>query len=304
LDALYMSVISVTAVGFGEIHPLSDGGRVFTMILLGFSVIGLGLCWAIFAAIFIETDLGGLLERYKMEKKLAETKDHYIICGWGRMGRVIVDEVRNMGFSCVIIEESSEPALASLGNSDNVIVVQGDATKEQTLAKARIDEARGLAACLTDDAENLLLCLTARGMRPDMEIVARAYNEESLDKLRRAGANHAISPTLTGAVRMAATLLRPSVVSFLDAATEGRGLSLRLEEAVIAADSVLVGKTLADARIPQKTGLVVLAMRQQSDESKHAQYNPGPNTILNRGDTMIVLGSEEQIESLRTYVSN
>lgn len=304
IDAVYMTVITMTAVGFMEVHPLSDAGRVFTMFLLGASIVGLGICWALLTAFIVEIDLGGLLGKYRMSKRTDDLKDHYIVCGLGRMGCMVVDEVFATGGNCVVIESSPEREAVIAGlrtRHPEVLIIEGDATKEQTLLEARIDTATGLATCLRDDAENLLLCLTARGLRSKIQIVARAYDEESLDKLRRAGANHAISPTVTGAVRMASALLRPSIVSFLDAATMGTDISLRLEQTTIPASSALVGQTLADARIPQQTGLVVLALKNAGESQ--ARYNPGPTTPLQAGDTMIVLGAEQQIEALCTHIS-
>jgi voltage-gated potassium channel len=298
IDSLYMAVISLTAVGFSEVHPLSEAGRIFTMFLLAFSVIGLGMCWAVFTALIVESDLGDLLGRYRMEKKIKTLQDHFIICGLGRMGHVIADEVHRMGFECIVIESNQDRVNSALPPETPFLI--GDATREQTLEDAGILRARGLAGCLTDDAENLLLCLTARGMRPDIEIVSRASDEESLKKLRRAGATHAVSPNITGAVRMASVMLRPSVVSFLDAATLGADISLRLEEAMIPPHSQLAGKTLADAKIPQNTGLVVLAIKAGDVAPR---YNPGPETLLSGGDTVIVLGSPDQIEGLRGYVN-
>ena len=306
LDSLYMSVISITAVGFAEIHPLSDAGRVFTMILLAFSVVGLGMCWAIFTALIVEIDLGGVLERYRMEQKIKNLDGHYIICGLGRMGRTIVAEVHRMKVPFVVIDVNNERLNELEIPLDEVPFLKGDATREHTLIEAGISKARGLAACLTDDAENLMLCLTAKGIHADVEVVARANAEESLNKFRRAGVNHAISPNLTGAVRMAAALLRPSVVSFLDAAIIGTDISLRMEEAVVPPTSGLVGRTLADARIPQETGLVVIGVRgavRGEGIDVRARYNPGPDTVLNAGDVVIVLGSVEQVEGLRGYIN-
>ena len=204
----------------------------------------------------------------------------------------------NAIYECIVIESDRDRAAALL--SPETLFLVGDATREQTLEDAGIMRAKGVAGCLTDDAENLLLCLTARGMRPDIEIVARASDEESLKKLRRAGATHAVSPNITGAVRMASVMMRPSVVGFLDAATLGADISLRLEEAVIPSESQLAGKSLADAKIPQNTGLVVMAIKAGEAAPR---YNPGPETLLNGGDTIIVLGSPEQIEGLRGYVN-
>jgi voltage-gated potassium channel len=185
----------------------------------------------------------------------------------------------------------------------DVLAIEGEATREHVLNDARISRARGLAACLTEDADNLLLSLTARGLKSDLTIVARAREEESVEKLHRAGADHVISPDVTGGIRMAATLLRPSVVSFLDVATTGHDIDLRLEEAVVPSGSALAGKTLAEARIPQRTGLIVLALRPLKGLGDY-RYNPGPETRLEAGDVMIVLGNAEQIQKLRSYVES
>ncbi len=219
------------------------------------------------------------------------------------MGRIIVNEVYKMNVPFVVIDVNREHLNELELPLEEVPFVLGDATREHTLIDAGILRARGVASCLTDDAENLLLCLTVKGIRSDIEVVARANAEESLSKFRRAGVNHAISPNLTGAIRMASALLRPSVVSFLDAAMIGADISLRMEEAVVPPTSSLVGRTLADARIPQETGLVVMGVCEAKSEGGRAQYNPGPDTVLNAGDTVIVLGSVEQIEGLRGYIS-
>jgi voltage-gated potassium channel len=179
-------------------------------------------------------------------------------------------------------------------------VIDGDATLDATLETAGLERAKGLAACLRDDADNVFLCLTARAMNPKLEIAARAAHEESVSKLRRAGANHVVSPNVTGGARMAATLLRPSVVSFLDATTLAHDSSLRLEEKTVPAGSHLAGKRLAEARIPQETGLVVIGLQQGG--RREVVYNPGPETTLQAGDTMIVLGLPEQIRKLSGYV--
>jgi len=179
---------------------------------------------------------------------------------------------------------------------------RGDATQNHVLARAGVKRARGLAACLGSDADNLFLCLSARDLSRDLEIAARVENGESVPKMRQAGANHVILPTVTGATRLVAMLLRPAVVSFLDATTIADEFSLRLEELEIPQTSRLSGKTLAEARIPQETGLIVLAVRPRGREGP-ATFNPGPTTRLSTGDLIIVLGQPEQLERLRSYAA-
>lgn len=298
-DALYMAITTVTSVGFMEVHPLSAAGRVFTVTILILGVTGLGIWWGLITALIVELDLRGLLRRRRMEQKLSQLSKHFVICGAGRMGRVVVEEMVAAKRRFVVIEQSATQIQHLLELFPDALALEGDATKEHALEEARIEHARGLAACLSDDADNLLVSLTARGMCPKLTIVARAYDEESPDKLHRAGADHVISPNHTGGVRMASTLLRPSVVSFLDVATTAGDINLRLEEAAIPEDSPLVGQRLEDARIPQETGLIVLAVRRR--ESGAVVYNPGPGVTIGAGDVMIVLGEEDQVGRLREY---
>ncbi len=266
-SSFYMAVTTVSSVGFMEVEPLSPGGRAFTMLLIVFAVTGLGIWWGLTTALIVELDLGGLLRRRRIMKKVSDLTNHFIVCGGGRMGRVVVEELYTTGKPFVVIERAS-----------------------------------GLAACLTDDGENLLLCLTARGMRADMTIVARAAYQESLDKLRRAGADHVMSPIVTGGLRIASMLLRPSVVSYLDVATTGADeMALRLEETDIPESSSLVGRSLAEAKIPQRTGLIVMSVRHRRGGST-ATHNPGPETRLEAGDVLIVLGRQEQAQQLRDYI--
>ena len=301
-DSFYMAVTTVSAVGFMEVHPLSDHGRILTMALIVFGVTGLGMWWGLITALILELDLAGVLRRRRVMRRVSEMSQHVIVCGGGRMGRVVVDELLRSERPFVLLESDANRLAELLKEYPDQHVIEGDATKEHTLELAGIERAGGLAACLTADADNLLLCLTARGLCPQLNIVARAIDEETIDKLGRAGADHAISPNVTGGVRMASMLLRPSVVSFLDVATMGVGdISLRLEESQITDGSPLAGRTLADAKIPQRTGLIVLALRRRADRG-HAQYNPGPESRLEAGDVMIVLGREEQVQKLRDYV--
>ena len=299
-EALYMSVTTVTSVGFMEVHPLSVAGRYFTIVLVTLGVTGLGIWWALTTALIVELDLGGVMRRRRKMKELASLADHFVVCGAGRVGLVVVDEMIKAGVQVIVIERDSEHVVQLVQQFPDLLVLEGDATREQVLKQAGVAVARGLAACLADDGENLLVCLTARDLNPSLATVARAYNEESMDKLRRAGANHVISPTITGGIRMASSLIRPNVVSFLDSATLGADIDLRLEEAQIPEGSHLSGRSLADARIAQRTGLIVLALKSKRHAGRQV-FNPGPDTRLSAGDVMIVLGHEEQVQQLREY---
>ena len=238
--ALYMTVITVTAVGFQEVRALSEPGRDFTMVLLAGGITGVGIWFALITSFIVEFDLGHV-RRKRWRARMLEQLD-------GRVG---------------------------------------------------ILRARGLVSCLSADADNVFVCLSARDLNPDLTIVARAHEEGSMGKLYRAGADHVVSPNVNGAIRMASILLRPEVVSFLDIVTRSEGLALRFEQAVVQADSQLAGRTLIDAHIPQETGLIVIAVRKQIDQTREFVFNPEADTRLDIGDEMIVLGQPDQVDRLR-----
>ena len=301
-DSFYMAVTTVSSVGYMEVHPLSVAGRTFAMFVIAMGVIGLGIWWALMTALIVELDLGGALRRRRKMKHMESLKDHYVVCGAGRVGRMVVREIKNAGLPLVVIEKDPERARQLEDEDGGVLVLNADSTKERVLSEARVETAKGLAACLADDGDNLLVCLTARHLNPGLATVARAFDEQSIERLSRAGADHVIAPTLTGGIRMASTLLRPHVVSFLDSAIVGPGMDLRLEEAMLPAGSPLAGRTLADVRIPQTTGLMVIALQKHGYGEQ--TYNPGPQTVLSEGDVMIVLGQEDQVQKLRRYAQD
>ena len=301
LDALYMSVTTITSVGFMEVQPLSAEGRVFAMVLIGLGITGLGIWWGLVTALIVELDLKEFFRERRTMRDIEKLRDHFIVCGTGNMGRVVAEEMGRSNIPYLVIERDPARIRQLREANPAALAIEGDATKEHTLQEARIESARGLAVCLTDDADNLFASLTARGLNPDLTIVARAQDEEALSKLKRAGADHTISPNMTGGIRMASMLIRPSVVSFLDVATASAEISLRLEETSVPDQSNLAGHTLSEARIPQETGLVVLALRRQEGPEEFL-FNPGPETRLEAGDVILTLGRQEQIAGLRDYL--
>ncbi len=208
--------------------------------------------------------------------------------------------MRQTGHPFVVIENNPAQIVHVQELHPDTLVIEGDATREQTLRLAQVEQARGLAACLQDDADNLLVCITARDLNPKVNAVARAYNEESIEKLRRVGAEHVVSPNHTGGIRMAFSLLRPDVVNFLDCVISDAGIELRLEQATVPPGSHLIDRSLAEAGIPQRTGLIVIGLRRHGQKGPPI-YNPGPETQLRQGDVMIVLGGSEQVRALREY---
>lgn len=231
-------------------------------------------------------------------KALEKISDHIIVCGAGRMGRQVIKELVKSRLPYVVIEIDPDCADKVRELDPDALIIEGDATHDDVLVEARIGQARGLVGALSADTDNLFVCLTARDLQPGLTIVSRAYDEDAGSKLRKAGADHVVSPNITGGIRMASVLLRPQVVSFLDVVTRSEDLELLLEQIPVPADSPLDGVPLAKAEIPRKTGLIVLAIKHGEDRRQFI-YNPGPNEEVRSGDTLIVLGRPEQMDRLR-----
>jgi voltage-gated potassium channel len=306
-DALYMTVITLTAVGYDEVHPLSTPGRAFTGLILFGGITGLGLWFAFLTSFIVELDLANVFRRQRTLKQVKKMKNHVIVCGAGRTGSQVIEELLMAGESFVVIERNPEKTKQLQELLPDIKVIEGDATTDHFLEEAGIQEARGLIACLSADADNLFVCLSARDQKSDLEIVARAYEEETVSKLYRAGANHVVSPNVSGAIRMAAFMLRPVVVSFLDVATRSPDLTLRMEQETVSESSPLAGQSLADIKLPQYTGLIVISIRKKNppEDAEEFTYvfNPQADTRLDPGDIMIVLGKPEQIDKLRKFVN-
>lgn len=299
LDALYMTIITISTVGFQEVAELSTAGKVFTMliILAGLSTVAYALTNV--AAFLLEGEFSEILRRKSMENKITTLKDHYILCGAGQTGASVIERFQRQGVPFVVIENNSSKVEDLMGQG--VLVVYGDATHEETLQKACISHSKGLITCLANDASNVFTVLTARGMHPTLYIVSRAIDKNSHEKLRRAGADNTISPNEIGGARMASLLLRPAVVSFLDIITRAGEVVFDLEEIVIDKDSRILGKSLREARIPERVGLIVLAIKKRGEEK--LRINPGAEETLAEGDKIIVMGKRDQIDSLRRVYS-
>lgn len=304
LDSAYMTVITLTAVGYSEVFPLSDNGRFFTMGLLGAGITWMGVWFALLTSFIVELDLAHVMRTRRISRRITNMKNHIIVCGAGRTGRQVINELEEMGAPWVAIERDTARMETLLGLYPEGSVLPEDATHDEALIHAGLKEARGLVACLSADTDNLFVCLSARDLKPDLTIVARAYEEKTMDKLYRAGATHVVSPNVSGAIRMASVLLRPSVVSFLDIATRSSELALRMEQTEIREASPVNGRTLAEARIPQATGLIVIALKKAGQQEGHFVFNPVADTRLEAGDELIVLGTEEQIRRLRDFLRN
>ncbi len=301
-DAAYMAAITLTAVGYEEAIPLSQTGRNFTMLVLIGGFTWMGLWFALITSLIVELDLQHFFRRRRAMKEIEKMSGHVVICGVGRTGRQVAEELASMGQDYVVIERDPDRVEHYYSMNPDARVIEGDATVDHNLEDAGIERARGLIASLSADTDNVFVCLSARDLNPDLVVVARAYEEETMSKMYRAGADHVVSPNVSSAIRMASVMLRPSVLSFLDVATRSPDFSLRLEQAEVTERSKLAGTTLAEARIPQETGLIVIALKKAAGRDGAFVFNPVADTRLEPGDQVIVLGQPKQVELLRSYV--
>ncbi len=294
-DGLYMTVTTVTTVGFREIHPLSRRGQVFTVALIMVGVSTALYTLSLLAAGIVEGRLGLRFERRRREHMIDALTDHFILCGAGRIGLIIADEFRRQQVPFIVIDRDPEAVQAVLARGD--LAVEADASREDILQRVGIDRARGLIAALGTDAENVYAILTARGLRRDLFIIARADSDDAGRKLLRAGADRYISPYQIGATQMAQTALRPAVVDFVHLATSSENLELAMEQVRIAAGSALDGRLIVEANLRQQFGVIVVGIQRHDGRM---EFNPSPETAMHADDQLVVLGRPEQLRGLET----
>lgn len=290
LDAVYQTVTTITTVGFREVEPLNDAGKVFTMALI---LLGTGTALYTFSLLletFIEGRLRELLGRRRMERQITAMRDHVIICGWGRVGRALAKSLASTKTDFVVVDTDGE-RLAGVA----ALSVEGDATDDAVLEAAGIDRARALVAATDTDAANLFITVSARAMRPDLFILARVRTEANEGKMARAGANKVVNPQSIGGARMAAFVSQPHVADFLDVVMHDGPLEFRLEEIPISATSPLAGTTLREAEIRSRTGALVLALR---DVTGRFNTNPPADTQLAGGQVLIAIGTPDELKVL------
>ncbi len=291
LDAIYMTVITVSTVGFNEVHPLSPAGRVFTITVIASGVGTMLYTLGIFGELLVDGKLAAYARRRRMERKAAALRDHYIICGYGRIGSQVCREFQAMGVSCLVVENNPDP-LAVLG-SGALPYVEGDAASDEVLLSAGILRARGLVSCVDSDERNVFITLTARSLNPRLLIVARSSFPDSQEKLRRAGANQVVSPYQMGAHRMAALAVRPVVVDLLDTVLHGENIDLVIEELVVLPGSTLLGKSIAESGL-RANGANILAVKKKSGALR---VNPPDSLVLEGDDLLVAIGTREQLNA-------
>jgi voltage-gated potassium channel len=297
-DSLYMSVITLTSVGYLEVHPLSTEGRAFTMGLLLTGVFSLFYAAQSAIRAIVGGELTGELDRSRMEKKLLTLTDHVIICGFGRMGRLVAQEFSLQKIPFVIIERNGD--LLADFSAEHGVALTGDATHDETLRRAGIDRARTLVTLAASDADNLFITMSARLMSDRIFIVARAEDEGAERKLTRAGANRVISPYVIGGQRVAQAVLRPSVVDFIELATRSDYMALQIEETVVHKTSALCGQPLRDTGLRHDLGLIVVAIKRPDGRMV---FNPAPEAVIVEGDILITLGPKAQQDQLRVLAT-
>lgn len=293
-DGLYMTVITVASVGYGETHPLSDQGRIFTMLLI---LSGSGvLLYTVssLTALVVEGDLSEAWKRMKMSKTVAQLNGHYIVCGDSQSGRYVIEELLKTHREFVVVEKDHAKVETLLGR--DILCLQGDATADAVLREAGVERAQGLITALHSDAENLFVVLTAKGLNPALKVVSKAVDEESRQKLMKVGADGVVMPDHIGAMRMVSEMIRPGVVTFLDLMLRSKDKTIRVEEIPVPDDSPFAGKTLQETGILAQPDVTVVALAQADGGYR---FNPPHHTVLEAGRAVIVMGNIEGINQIK-----
>jgi voltage-gated potassium channel len=293
IDALYMTVITISTVGFREVNQVSEGGRIFTIFLV-FSGVGFTLYVAAAVVQFmVEGRIRIILGRRRLDKKIKRLKNHYIVCGYGRIGRVLCRHLRRANINVAVIE--NDPERIPVMDEDGVLYIVGEATDENNLMKAGIERAKAVVAALATDTDNVFLVLTARQLAPELLIMARASQETAKIKLRAAGANVVESPYEMGAVSMAHRIIRPTVTSFLDLAFAHQRKDIQMEEIPVSKASELVNVQLKDSGIRQNYNLIIIAIKKSDG---NMLFNPSYEAVIAPNDTVIAVGEVGNLQKL------
>ena len=297
-DAFYMTLTTVTTVGYGEIHPLSRVGRVFNSFLILFGVIIMLLAIGAMTQIVIELELNQFFGKRRVKSMIDKLEGHIILCGFGRVGRGAADELRQAGVPFVVVDNNDDKV--ELAIRAGMLAVLADASRDETLLDVGIEKAKGLIATLATDADNLFVILTAKSLNPQLQLSARVAELTSEQKLRRAGADFVIAPYNSTGHRMAQAIIKPHVQQFLDFTTQNMGLDVGIEQVKVIEGSAFAGKTLAEMQVRRDTGVIVLAIRKAEGEML---FNPPADARISSGDHLIAMGEPEGLRRLEALLT-
>jgi voltage-gated potassium channel len=298
-DAFYMTLITMTTVGYAEVHPLSQAGRVFNSFLIIFGVTTIFIAVGFMTQTIIEMEIGDLLGKRRNKRMIEKLKDHYIICGFGRVGRGAATELLHAGAPFVVVETNAQRTELAL--QAGMLALTADATHDDVLRAAGVERARGLVAALSTDADNLFVLLSAKGLNPRLHVAARAAEEGAEVKMRRAGADAVYAPYAITGHRLAQSLLQPHVVQFLDFTTQDIGQEIAIEQVRVAETSEAVSKTIRELQIGRDVGVIVLAIRKGDG---NMLFNPPADAAVGGGDYLIVMGRQENLHALETLLAS
>lgn len=293
VDSLYMTIISVTTVGYGEVRPLTQTGRVFTIALLFVGVGSIFYILGTLAELVVEGKLRKMMGRRSLQRHIRSLKEHYIVCGYGRIGSQVTQMLLESGVQVVVVDSHQE--VTQRLESEGIYYILGSATEDEVLLSAGIERAAGLVATVSSDADNVYIVLSARGIRPDLFIIGRATEAGGERKLKRAGADKVVSPYFIGARRMAQMVLRPSVADFIDLTFHSSEVALQMEELYVGPRAEIAEKSLIESNIRQTLDIIVMAIKRPDGQML---FNPPANTVVNVGDTLIALGPRTSMTKL------
>ena len=299
-DAFYMSLMTLTTVGYGEVHPLSFYGRVFASFVMLAGVATVFVSFAVLGDALLRLELADYFGRRRRNRMLEGMAGHYIVCGAGRVGRSVVLELLQGGAQVVLID--NDPERVQWGEAQGIVTLTADASKDETLRQARIDTAAGLVSAISSDAENVYVTLSAKVLNPSLHVAVRASDEQAEKKLQRAGATTVLTPYTYIGHRLAHSLLRPHVLSFLDVASafDKSELDLAIEQLPVTPGSILSSKTIEEVQLGRTYGVIVLAVRRPSGIM---QFNPQVHVRLENGDVLIAMGERQKLKQLENLLS-
>jgi len=297
-DAFYMTLTTMTTVGYAEVHPLSRAGRIFNSFLIFFGVTTIFIAIGAMTQTIIELEFGDAIGKRRNKRMIDKLKNHYIICGYGRVGRGAAEELQHAGVPFVVVDIDEDRVERAIHGG--MLAVAADSTRDDTLRQVGIERARGLVAALATDADNLFVLLSAKGLNPQLYLAARAAEEGAEEKMRRAGADAVFAPYAITGHRLAQAMLRPHVVQFLDFTTREIGMDVGIEQVRVAEASEMVSRTIREMQIGRDVGVIVLAIRKRDG---HMLFNPAADTAVEGGDYLIVMGRPENLRTLETLLA-